>query len=322
MTLPVNRATLALLVLLPLLAWAAGAKKGKPDKLSVRGYVHVQWKFDFRAGAFPNHGFDIRRGRVKFRYKPVDRVLGAVEFGCDELNLTVKDVYVEYRAGRSLRFIAGRHKMPFSREELCPASRLLLVERGETNDAFEEYGHLGRDVGVMVEGDLLERAFPIGYAVGVFNGTGGAFSDYDNAKQFVERLTFAPVRGLSVGLNSTQHTDSATGRPMFAHGVDFACGIARATLQGEILLGNRLPDATMLGWQLVGSYRLGAFEPGVRYEQLHQDLKEPGDCMRMLTCNLSWEMHRKVRLLAGLLTDLGPERMGCRTVIVQVQVRS
>lgn len=317
----VNRtAVAALLISLPLIAWAAGTRKSLPDKLSVRGYVHVQWKFDFREGAFPNHGFSIRRGRVKFRYAPVENVLGAVELGCDELNPAVKDVYVEYRAGRALRLIAGRHKMPFSREELRPASRLPLVERGETNDVFEDCGYLGRDVGVMATGDLAWRV-PVGYAVGVFNGAGDAFADYDNAKQFTERIVVAPVPGLSIGVNATQHTDSATGSAMLAHGLDFSCELGKTTIEGEMLLGNRTPDMTMLGWQLVGFYRLGAFEPGVRYEQLHPDLQEPDDYVRVLTCNLDWHLHRKVHLLAGLLTDLGPERTGYRAVIVQARVR-
>ena len=95
----------------------------KTDRFSVKGYVHVQWKHDFRAGTFPNHGFGIRRGRVKFRYTATRNIRGAVELGCDELNLTVKDVYVEYRPSRAFRLIAGRHKLPFSREQLCPATR-------------------------------------------------------------------------------------------------------------------------------------------------------------------------------------------------------
>ena len=264
---------LALAALLLLASPAAAAPKAKTDRFSVKGYVHIQWKHDFRAGAFPNHGFSIRRARVKFRYTATRNIRGAVELGCDKLNLTVKDVYVEYRAGSALTVIAGRHKLPFSREQLCPATRLPMAERSAVNDAFGDRGYLGRDIGVMAEGKLFRRTFPVEYAVGVFNGAGDAFTDYDNAKQFVERIAFTPVRGLSIGLNATQHTDSATRTGMLAWGADASYRFAGATVEAEALYGNAAPGVNMLGGYVLGLYRLGAFEPGVRYERLHEDLR-------------------------------------------------
>jgi len=312
---------LALGLLVP--AHGAG-KKGKaqdPGLLSINGYVHVQWMYDFHKNALPRHGFDLRRGRIEFRYDLADVIGAEVEIGCDELDLTVKDAYLEYRVSPALGFVAGLRKMPFSREELTPISKLLMIERSETNDMFGDQGYLGRDIGLAVEGGIFSNRLPVGYALGVFNGNGNrVFEDYDDDKQFCERVTFRPLEQLTLGLNATQRNDSLTGRLVTAYGGDAAAGLGRASFELEVVAGNAGTDRHMLGCWLLGAYRFGSLEPGLRLERVYEDLAEAGDNATILTLACNWYPLRKVQLKANLVSDFGSATNPGHELVIQAQV--
>ncbi|MFO7638839.1 MAG: porin [bacterium] len=292
-----------------LLALAAGqvfavrvSPRSAAERLDIDGYVHVQWQQDFRACARPKYGFVLRRARVEFEYRFDERAAAVLELGADRLELTVKDAFVEYRVGRPLRLAAGLRKMPFSLEELTPARRLLMIERTTVNDAFGRPGFLGRDIGLTVEGELFERTLPVGYALGVYNGTRGRLHrDYDDAKQFVERLTVSPARWLTVGLNATQRNDSLTGELLHAGGGDFRVRAGGLLLEAELLAARLVAGRTMLGGYLAGSYRLGPFEPGLRLERLSADNPQTA-----LTAGLNWHLHRRMRLKANWVSEFAP----------------
>jgi phosphate-selective porin len=235
--------------------------------------------------------------------------------------LTIEDVYFEYKVAQPLSFVVGQYKMPFSREELRPTSKLLVVDRGEVNDAFDDYGYLGRDVGISIQGQVLENMLPMEYALGIFNGNGCGFpGDNDNTKQFAQRMTVDPVNGLSVGINSTQKTDSATNEMVMAHGCDLLFQKGGASIESEILLGETEPDKTMIGGYLAGAYRIGWFEPAVKIERLYSDSRETEDYAASFTYGLNWYFHKKARLQANCITSILPEQEACHVVVVQAQV--
>lgn len=300
-------------------ALGAGKKSAVPDfgQLAVSGYVHVQWVSDFRVGTYPAHTFDLRRVRLKFHYIPSD--IGAcVELGCDRLVPSIEDAFVQYRVLPVLQFVAGLRKTPFSREELTPASRLLMIERGMTNDAFGDYGYLGRDIGLAVEGELPGKR--LGYAAGVFNGNRARLSrDGNNAKQFSERLTARPADWLTLGLSGTQRNDSVTGTPVSAYGADFSCVLRRWTVEGEALTGSSEPGTRMLGAWVTGACRLGTFEPGVRLERLYPDLSAADNSETELTLACNWYPHRRVQVKANLVTEMIRGTLG-HELIAQAQV--
>ncbi len=281
--------------------------------------MHVDWKYDFRSGAFPHHGFELRRGRVEFCYD-LDRAAVEIEIGCDGLDLTLKDAFIRYQVVAPLRLVAGLRKMPFSREELTPASRLLVIERGETNNRFGDVCCLGRDIGLVVEGDLFGNRLPVGYALGVFNGNGARRpDDWNDAKQFSERLTVTPLRWLTLGVNSSQRNDSLTGRKIFAHGGDLLCRYGRATVEAEVLFGPAEPDKNMLGWYAQGSCRLGQFEPGVRLEQFYPDLADRSGPTTTVTTACNWYLRRRLELKANLVSKLQPSEAAAHKVVLQAQ---
>ncbi|MBI4721699.1 MAG: hypothetical protein HY769_01640 [Candidatus Stahlbacteria bacterium] len=298
---------------------AFGEKKSRPQSSAIEGYVHVLWKYDFQEKVVPNNEFQLRRACIKFRSAISDNLLATIEIDCGKAKFTVKDVYFEYRVNRLLNFVVGQTKMPFSREEMRSCNELLVVDRGEVNDIFGDYGYLGRDIGCSVTGDLKDR---FSYGFGVFNGSGDRIDgDYNNSKQFVERITLVPVKDLTVGINSTQRNDSLTGEVIVAHGGDFSYQKWGATVEGEILSGNTEPDKTMLGYYLVGLYRVGRFEPAVKAERLYPDSKETGDYHSVFTYGLNWYFHKNARLQANLVTNISPEQETYHIFVIQAQVR-
>jgi len=166
-------------------------------KFPITGYVHVQWRSAFEDDGIGDHGFVLRRARLKYEHSLLRDFRAELEVGFDELSLALKDAYFEYQVWPLLRVRAGLFKMGFSREELTPVRNLLMAERSKTNGEFMDQGFLGRDIGLAVEGRLFEDRIPVGYALGVFNGNlARVFRDDNFAKQFCERLTIEPLDGL------------------------------------------------------------------------------------------------------------------------------
>jgi hypothetical protein len=299
----------------------AAAVKGDelvdPGRLLAGGYVHVQWHSDLRAGVYPRHSFELRRLRVRFQYVPSD-VGGCVELGCDGLDPSIEDAYVQYRIKPWLLVVAGLRKMPFSREELTPANRLTTVERGRTNILFGDRRYLGRDIGLAAEGEVALSGVDLTYSAGVFNGAGDRFErDHNNAKQFAERLTATFTDWLTLGLSGTQRNDSLTGRLVGAYGGDVCCRFGSGRAEAEVLVGSSGPDRRMVGAYVCGAYRFGAFEPVLRLERSYADLSDPGSAETGLTAGCTWYLHRRAQVKANLGTDVaefGP------VAVVQAQV--
>jgi hypothetical protein len=312
--------TVGLLAAVPPTAVAKRGGQTIPSWVSVSGYVHVQWAYDMHAGAYPRQTFNLRRARVKF-FSEVSDVGADVELGCDELTPTIEDAYLYCHVFPVLSFVAGLRKMPFSLEELTPARKLLMIERGLANDMFGDNDYLGRDIGLAVEGAARLHHVPFTYSAGVFNGSGAKLStDYNNAKQFVERVTVEPLTGLTVGLNATQRNDSLTGKVVTAWGGDFVGRFGKATVEGEVLAGNSEPGRHMLGGYVVGAYRLGAFEPGLKVERLVPDLTDAGDNRTEFTAACNWYLHERLELKANLVGDATSRGTFGYEVLTQAQV--
>jgi phosphate-selective porin len=180
---------------------------------------------------------------------------------------------------------------------------MMMIERGLTNDRFGDRGYLGRDIGLAVEGEL--PSLHVGYAAGVFNGNRARLNrDYNNAKQFAERVTFGPTDWLELGVSGTQRNDSVSGELVHAYGVDFSCPLKRLRFEGEVLAGNAEPGDWMLGAWFAGSYRLGAFEPAIKLERLLLDQTTHEAAETEVTVGCNWYPHRRVELKVNFVADV------------------
>jgi phosphate-selective porin len=289
-------------------------------RFPITGYVQVQWKSTFEDNGIGDHGFVLRRARLKYEHSMLKDFRAEVEVGFDELSLALKDAYFEYQVWPLLKARAGLFKMGFSREELTAVRNLLMAERTMTNDEFTDPGFLGRDIGLAVEARLLKNPIPVCYALGVFNGNrADLFQDDNFAKQFCERLTIEPVDELELGLNATQRNDSLTGKLANAYGGDLAFESGRTTANAELLVADNLPGRTMLGAHLTAGYRIGRFEPGLRVERFYPDITETGDWTTLVTAGLNWYVHRLVQLKLNAVAEFRPGEETGYEILVQAQ---
>jgi len=317
---PLKIAYLAVLVLC-VTSLASGNGGNDPFKTSISGYVQFQYRYDLREDNVPNNEFQVRRARAKLRSIVVGRVEALFEIDCGQGEIAVRDVGVEWKASRWLELFLGQHKIPFSREQLRSARTLLVIDRGEINDAFDDFGYLGRDVGISIKGDVVKDGAPISYALGVFNGNGWLVGgDNDNSKQFAERITAGPVGDLSIGLNSSQRSDSITHDAMIAYGADFSFRKWGMTIEAEALSGNTGPEESMLGGYIIALYRVGRLEPAVKVERLYPDSDETDESLDTYTFNLGWYFSRKIRLQTNLVTTVPQDQHTYHVAVAQLQV--
>lgn len=289
--------------LLPVVAAASKGTSASSQYLVVSGYVHAQWAYDGRTGAYPRQGFELRRARLKFEYD----LAGAgadIEIGCDGFDPVFEDALLSYQVIPFLRLTGGLGKMPFSLEELTPVRRLLLPERGVMNSAFGACRYLGRDVGLTAEGRFGLGGVAVTCAGGVYNGNGTLLArDNNNAKQFVERLTISPSNQFTLGAGATQRNDSLTGQLVHAVGVDARCQPGHGTFEVEALAGNSDPDSWMLGCRLVGGYTVGRLTPLLGLELVLPDVADTRRRLSVLAAGCNWSLNRVLTLKSSVALE-------------------
>lgn len=126
-------------------------------RLQIGGFTQFRYVANLRGDATPvdfTGGFAIRRTRVTFRGHAIDESISykvTHSFSRSTGASRLSDGYVQKDFGNGWSLRAGQFKLPFWREELHSAKRLLAVDRSLTRDVFS----LQRSPGVMLsyEGD-------------------------------------------------------------------------------------------------------------------------------------------------------------------------
>ena len=241
-------------------------------QIDFKGYVQYHWIFDGKNGVVPDNQFLLRRARLTAEPQITEILSVAIEIDVGKSKISTKDAFIEYKYSRALRIILGQHKIPFSRERLTSSSKILFIERSTMNDVFEDHLWLGRDIGLSMNGRIISsEVFDVNYFIGAYNGTGGAV-EYNNAKQYVQRLTFDISKRFSIGVNSSQRTDSITAKVLTAHGADISYKGKNIIFETELLYGNRTLSDRMVGGYVQLYHRISRFEWGVRFEKLREDV--------------------------------------------------
>ncbi len=167
---------------------------GELGKLSVTGYIQVQWQMAeaegvsafSQGGSFPDNAdnrFAVRRGRIKLKY---DIGIVSLVFQPDfsEKSVKIRDVYIKVQSPN--KFIGGQfgaYDRPFGYEISYSSSKRETPERSMI---FNSLFPGERDLGAMV---IMNHG---GFALnaGLFDGTGVA-SEIDSYKDFIGRLTYS-----------------------------------------------------------------------------------------------------------------------------------
>ena len=273
--------------------------------------------------------FEMRRVRLSVEATVEDWLTGKLESDFALGDLDLKDAWINFGFDDAFQVRFGQFKKPFSRIELISSTQILPIERGlrirglddllgsafedgrrifpdfdgrivpgEEYDLLNELLYLGREMGVMVHGGLGER---VGYALGVFNGSGADERDRNDGKSVAGRLTFTPTGQLSIGAGASYREariDDGLGGEDEVGGVAFELdaewgAFRRPALHvvAEVAVGDHIGlDETFLaaqGWLAyfhpIGGGRVEGVEPLVRLSFGDPDLGRHGDGGVLLT---------------------------------------
>lgn len=212
-----NAAVFFTFLLFYLFSFSVASAQEKADVFSkpkFSGYAIGQYQYNGQHGAESN-SFNLRMVRMSlsgrilgdFAYLLQGQVNGNTSTLGDSPRMV--DVYIEWQKLPFLKIKAGQFKRPFTFENpMNPIDQGFMgysqniMKLAGFNDRVGEHSSNGRDIGVQVQGDLVETASGrplLHYQVGVFNGQGINTKDVDNRKDVIGGAWVMPVEGLRIG---------------------------------------------------------------------------------------------------------------------------
>lgn len=214
-----------------------------PNSLTIGARVQFRWTLDDREHASADTGgsgvadddgplsqFDVRRMRVSLRggmYRPWLRYEFQFDFArtSGEADNKIKDAVIEIvPTGRPYRLAMGQFKAPFGLQQLMSSGRLQFVDRAITDERFNP----GRDMGLMFSGTARRQT--LGYAVGVFNGSGESRRQNNRSHLLVGRVFAQPLGRYELSESALESTS------------DPAVHIGAGVLTGKQIRGRTAQD--------------------------------------------------------------------------------
>lgn len=192
----------------------AEADLAKLTKIKISGYVQAQWQHFENVSSYPGNYFTIRRARFKLQYEPANGVAFVLQPDFQPGNFVVKEAYAKLndRWLKTFSIWAGKFNRPNYEIEYS-SSDLEVLERSRVITSLYpgEYA-----IGVKLE--ATPQKFPLKVQLALFNGndnwtiadaTGANINpdnkDFDNAKDFMARVTYAFKLGRWGGLTIGAH---------------------------------------------------------------------------------------------------------------------
>ncbi len=308
----ISHAQLLVLFLLPLLATAAKAQeKDSLDKtpkplLKVGTRLYGQYVIEPNAENTPNNRFELYKARISLDVAPTPWLSG--QFDADLANAPAfKDVYINLKLIRWLKFKVGLFKKPFSGIELWSPKKLQVFWRGMINRRIsDDLDYAGRDIGLMMHGKL---PWKLSYKLGVFNGN-GKLAEIDSGKDLAARLTWAPVKALTIAGNGSLKYRNPQGvdltqKAIWAAGLDSEIRFWRLDLYLELLWAqNRQSQIASdhLGGILMATLKFKPFKkitlwPVLKAEFLDEDPTRTKNEALAVTAGLTARFSKILRLM-------------------------
>lgn len=189
-----------------------------PVRATFSGRSHFQWSTtsvdagDSGGAVVPSSTFETRRVRLSADVEVGDWITGRIEPEFTLGQLRLRQAWMAFEFADALLIRAGQVKKPFGLINLTSSSQLPVIERGvrirgledvltdspvpfgefrgspligESFTLLEAQAYVGYDQGVMLEGE----AGALGWAAGVFNGSGPDRRDENDGKSFAGRAT-------------------------------------------------------------------------------------------------------------------------------------
>ena len=177
--------------------------------------------------AVPSSTFELRRLRVGTAFEYEDWLNGEIELDVAGGRVQARNAFMNFGFAPAFQVRAGQFKKPFGLLQLTSSSTFPLIERGvrirgladalssqddpasrvftglvgEEQELLDQLRYQNYELGAEVHGGIG----PVGYAVGVFNGTGSDRASETDDKSFAGRGTLELAAGkplvLGVGLS-------------------------------------------------------------------------------------------------------------------------
>lgn len=296
----------AIWVLLILLAWPGGARaqgiRAGPAVLDFTGRAQLQLHTTSigEAELGPERpvatlAFETRRVRFGVDLAFEEWITASIEAELAGAAPRLTDGFVDLALAESFALRAGQFKKPFGLFELTSNTTIPMVERAARLRGLGDYlatpagdphfllaagGYVGRDIGVMAHG----AAGRIGYAAGIFNGSGPNAREQLGSKAVAARVTLLAAERLTLGAGVSRQPTAlpgAGGEELVgtAWSVDASYGAFRAPgprVMAELMRGDdpllaaagALPPMlgvhAAAGWFVPRTGRVEGLEPALR----------------------------------------------------------
>lgn len=201
---PMKKTTLFLLVLLCFSVAAFAQRQSSFNRFaSFSGHIDTQYTYDEGSNTF-----SLKRVRLAVTGEPVPGLEYRLQADMAGSASKILDAFLRYRFNPFLNIQAGQFTTPFTLESQYSLLKKEGIDYAQAisrlsgyNDVISERNSNGRDIGVMVYGNLFEvgeNPYPIiKYNIGIFNGAGINRVDVNRAKDIIARVDVHPyVRNL------------------------------------------------------------------------------------------------------------------------------
>lgn len=201
------------------------------ERLTFSGYAHAGYNYNHKLET--KNSFELTRVSLTLDAQITDNLMASIT--ADPKNGKILEFFTDYSIRPYFKVKFGQFKNPFSFENQLSSSAINLINGGSqamryyaATDGSDimNYSTGGRDIGIMIHGDLLYGVFTYGLAV--MNGQGYSVSDSNNHKDFIGSLA------MNLGDNITFGGSMVLGKGNAIKGND-----ALGVLAGENYTRNR-----------------------------------------------------------------------------------
>jgi phosphate-selective porin len=254
--------------------------KGKETvKLRFNGRMHFQYDSldmdDNGADQASTDHFYFRRLRLGAKATHENGLFAETVVDFAENDLSIDKAVAGYEFSDALTGSFGYQKVPFGFQETTSSSKIKTIERSAANRFFaDDIDFAGRHSGLFAKGDL---GAGFSYSAALVNGAQGEGSKLQGASNANNDLAyFGRVQwesnGFTVGVDGGVQTNNAVANEdvtAFTGYVNYK--FEGLDLLGEYFTGDLDDSGDVNGYSLRAAYKIGKFEPVVRYSHVKSD---------------------------------------------------
>lgn len=196
------------------------------DQVRVSGFAIAQYQYTTPKDNESN-SFNLRMARLAldgkvandFYWKAQLQITGNTSTLSSSPRLV--DLFVEWQKYKAFNIRMGEFQVPFTFESPIHPIDVGFMDNAQAvlkfsgyADRSRQHSSNGRDIGIMVQGDVLPNSQGrdlIHYAISIVNGQGINLKDVDQRKNVVTTVWFMPINGMRIGVSGWEGSYSRKG---------------------------------------------------------------------------------------------------------------